>query len=66
MAAIDAIEEIICDEFAGRITRAEAIAEVREHLGVTEAGALDLLTHPMGPRARYQVDGFRDLGRWEQ
>lgn len=52
-APIDVVENAIVDEFAGRITRAEAIARIRSVLDVTERGAADLLDHPIAPRERY-------------
>jgi hypothetical protein len=52
---IDAIEDAIVDHIAGRITEADAIAQVRTVLRVTEAGARDLLSHPVSARFRYGV-----------
>lgn len=53
MATVDLIEDAIVDEFAGRITRTEAVARLRAVLDLTEFGALDLITHPVSPRFRY-------------
>lgn len=56
---IDVVEDAIVDEFAGRITRAEAIARLRSVLRLTEVGAEDLLTDRTAPRFRYQMGGDR-------
>lgn len=51
---IDVVEQAIVDEFAGRCTRADAIARICSVLNVTEHGAADLMNHPVAPRLRYQ------------
>lgn len=63
MTGIDVIEQAIVDEFAGRIDRAEAITRVRAVMPVTEAGAVDLLDHPVSARARYARALFHPLWR---
>lgn len=59
MSPIDVVENAIVDEFAGRITRADAISTIQSVLRVTAYGAEDLLTHAVAPRTRYQNGGDR-------
>jgi hypothetical protein len=51
----EAIESAIIDEFAGRITRQQAIKRVQSVLDVTDDGATDLLDHPVAARDRYAI-----------
>jgi hypothetical protein len=53
-APIDVVEQVIIDQFAGRITRAEAIARIRSVINVTDLGAADLMDHPASARERYR------------
>jgi len=61
MATPDIVEQAIVAELAGRIDRSEAILRVRSALDLTELGALDLIEHPVAPRALYHLTLHRRI-----
>lgn len=57
MTAVQRAEKARNDFDAGRIDSAAAVATIMAALGVTSAGAADLLDHPDSPAVRYAAIG---------
>jgi len=53
MTPLEVVERARADYLAGSVTAESAVAAIRSVLEVTEAGAIDLLTHAESPTDRY-------------